>query len=40
MALIYFFIGLGVFATAAYIWVRWFYDKDENEHSHDTASQK
>jgi len=33
MELIYFFIGLGLFAIVAFIWARWFYDKDENERS-------
>jgi len=40
MELIYFFIGLGVLGTAGYIWARWFYHENDNEHSKDAALQK
>ena len=40
MELIYFFIGLGIFAIGAYIWARWFYDRNENEHVHDATLQE
>ena len=39
MELIYFFIGLGIFGTAAYIWARWFYKESENEHSKEATLQ-
>ena len=40
MELIYFFIGLGVLGTAAYIWARWFYKDDDSEQAHDIPLQK